>query len=239
MDDAGAGVARTVREANADQLLQSAGAHLCARLRGALAARGRATLAVPGGRSVAAIFRQMQLEPLDWNRVHLFVADERLVPVDHADSNFRLLREQLVDPLVQAGRLPPGNAHPFTFEPAEAERGARRYERELAEHGARFDVLLLSAGEDGHVGALFPGHHSIAAAHHGFIVMGDSPKPPPGRMSASRSLMQGAGAAVLLFVGEGKREAYARFNDAQCAVADCPARLVLATGDATIFTDLL
>ena len=90
----------------------------------------------------------------------------------------------------------------------------RRYERVLAEHGFRYDIILLSSGEDGHVGALYPHHHSFADRHHGFIVMDDSPKPPPERMTSSLSLMQTAEAAVLLFVGEAKREAYAKFNDA-------------------------
>jgi 6-phosphogluconolactonase len=57
-------------------------------------------------------------------------------------------------------------------------------------------------------------------------------------MTSSLSLMQTAPAAVLLFAGEAKREAYARFNDAACAVDACPAKLVLAIGDTTVFTDL-
>ena len=83
----------------------------------------------------------------------------------------------------------------------------------LAEHGFRYDIILLSSGEDGHVGALYPDHHSVADQHHGFIVMDDSPKPPPERMTSSLSLMQTAEVALLLFVGEAKREAYERFND--------------------------
>jgi 6-phosphogluconolactonase len=68
--------------------------------------------------------------------------------------------------------------------------------------------------------------------------MDDSPKPPPGRMSSSLSLMQTAAAAVLLFAGEGQREAYAKFNDEGRSVADCPARLVLVLDDAAVFTDI-
>jgi 6-phosphogluconolactonase len=68
--------------------------------------------------------------------------------------------------------------------------------------------------------------------------MDDSPKPPPGRMTSSLSLVQTASVAVILFVGEAKREAYGRFNDEKCPVSDCPAKLVLAIGDATVFTDL-
>jgi len=226
------------RDKDHERLLQAAGRHLCEKARAVLAARGRAILAVPGGRSAAAIFDAMLREELDWRHVHFFIVDERLVPVDHPDSNFKLLREHLVAPLAQTGRIDSGNAHPFVLDPASADRGAARYERTLAELGFRYDVVLLSAGEDGHVGAIFPGHHSVGDRHHGFIVMDDSPKPPPERMTSSLSLIQTASAAVLIFAGEAKREAYGRFNDESCPVSGCPAKLVLAIGDTAVFTDL-
>ena len=227
-----------IRDRDGQRLLQTAGRHLCDKLRGVLAVKSRAVIAVPGGRSAATIFQAMRGENVDWRRVHFFIVDERLVAVDHPDSNFRLLRDNLVAPLAQAGAIDPGNAHPFVFDPASADRGAGRYERELADFGLRYDIVLLSAGEDGHVGALFPRHHSVEDRHHGFIVMDDSPKPPPGRMTSSRSLMQTASAAVLIFAGEAKREAYAKFNDEKCPTADCPAKLVLAIGDVAVLTDL-
>jgi 6-phosphogluconolactonase len=226
------------RDQDQARLLQAAGSHLCEKLRAALADRESVNLAVPGGRSVAAIFQALLGEQLDWRRVHLFIVDERLVPVDHPDSNFQLLQERLVAPLAQAGRIDPGNAHPFLLDPASADRGAARYEQVLAGFGFRYDVVLLSAGEDGHVGALFPRHHSVEDRHHGFIVMDDSPKPPPGRMTSSLSLLQTASAAVLIFAGAAKREAYGRFNDESCPVSACPAKLALAIGDLTVFTDL-
>jgi 6-phosphogluconolactonase len=68
--------------------------------------------------------------------------------------------------------------------------------------------------------------------------MDDSPKPPPERMTSSQSLMQTAEEAVLLFVGETKRKAFEKFNDATCPAAACLAKLVLGVKDATVFTDL-
>ena len=69
------------------------------------------------------------------------------------------------------------------------------------------------------MGALYPHHHSIVDKHHGFIVMDDSPKPPPERMTSSLSLMQTADAALILFVGEAKREAYEKVQ--RCTVSGC------------------
>lgn len=227
-----------ITEKNQDHLLLRAARHLCEKIRAALAAQTQVNLAVPGGRNVARIFEAMWAEPMDWQRVHFFIVDERLVPIDHPDSNYRLLQDHFIDPLARAGRIPPGNAHPFILDPASPDRGAWQYEDVLAAHGFRYDIILLSSGEDGHVGALYPRHHSFADAHHGFIVMDDSPKPPPERMTSSRSLMQTAAAAVLLFVGAAKGEAFAKFKDAACPDAACPAKLVLTLKAAAVFTDL-
>lgn len=228
----------TIVEKDQDRLLLRAAEHLCEKLREALAAKKQVNLAVPGGRNVAKIFQKMQGEDIDWQRVHFFIIDERLVPIDHPDSNYKLLLDHFIDPLARANRIPPNNAHPFILDASSRDRGAKRYEEVLAKHGFRYDIILLSSGEDGHVGALYPNHHSIANKHHGFIVMDNSPKPPPERMTSSLSLMQTADIALILFVGEAKREAYAKFNNAALVVADCPAKLVLTLNDATVFTDL-
>jgi 6-phosphogluconolactonase len=227
-----------IQEPNADLLLQRAAHHIGEKVLSVLAGRGSANIAVPGGRSVAKIFQLLRQEPVDWARAHFFVIDERLVPLDHPDSNYQLFKEHFIDPLAREGGMPPENAHPFIFDPALPDRGTRAYESELAERGFRFDIVLLSSGEDGHVGALYPGHHSVKDAHHGFIVMDDSPKPPAGRMTSSLSLMLTAEFGVLLFVGEAKREAFAKFNDPAIPAVECPAKLVVGMKNATVFTDL-
>lgn len=227
-----------VEKQSQDRLLRAAAQHLCATISDLLTKREQVNLAVPGGRSMAKIFEAMQTEQLDWQRVHFFIIDERLVAIDHPDSNYLLLHKYCIAPLVRSKRIQPGNAHPFIFEPALADRGIKNYEQVLAQHGFRYDIILLSAGEDGHVGALYPNHHSLANQHHGCIVMYDSPKPPPERMTSSRSLMQTAEIAFLLFIGETKRKAYEQFMDAACPVGDCPAKLVLTLPEVAVFTDL-
>jgi 6-phosphogluconolactonase len=234
----GEGMVTTIDEKDQGRLLQKAAGVLCEKLRQALAAKTQVNVAVCGGRNVEKIFQVMRGEEVEWRRVHFFIIDERLVPIDHPDSNYKLLKENLVDPLARAGKIPEENAHPFILDPSREDRGAAAYERVLAEHGSRYDIILLSAGEDGHVGALYPNHHSMTNSHHGFIIMHDSPKLPPDRMTSSLCLMQSADIALILFVGEGKREAYNKFKDVQCPVSDCPSKLVLALKDATVFTDL-
>lgn len=227
-----------ITEANQDQLMRHAAQVLCGKVQEILAGQEQVNLAVPGGRSVVPIFKAMRRAPVDWRRVHFFIIDERLAPLDHPDSNYKLLLDHFIAPLITEGRISPENAHPFILDPARPDRGARAYEQTLAEHGMRYDIILLSSGEDGHVGALFPRHHSVMNSHHGFIVMDDSPKPPPGRMTSSLSLMCTAQSALLLLVGEAKRQALRRFNDPTLGVEDCPAKLVLGLDDAAVFTDL-
>jgi 6-phosphogluconolactonase len=227
-----------IHEPGTDLLLQRAAQYMCRKIREALAVGDSVNIAVPGGRSVAKVFEATRAEEVDWTRAHFFVIDERLVPVDHPDSNFKLFNEHFIMPLTREGRISPDNAHPFILDTSVPDQGTRAYEEALARHGSRFDIILLSSGEDGHVGALFPDHHSVHDSRRGFIVMHDSPKPPPGRMSASLPLMQGAGAAVLLFVGESKRSAFKRFKDASTPVSACPAKLALAMKDVAVFTDL-
>jgi 6-phosphogluconolactonase len=229
--------ATVIRDTDQDELLKKAAKALCGELRDVLAERGRAVLAVPGGRSVARIFEVMREERLDWGGVHVFLVDERLVPLDHPDSNFRLLREHLVEPLARENRTTP-NAHPFPVDAPDPERAAREYSRALAELGSRFDVVLLSSGEDGHVASLFPDHHSVMDARQGFLVMDDAPKPPPGRMSASASLVRACGVGILLFAGRAKAAAFARFMDPSAPVSSCPAKLVLRMESPFVFTDL-
>lgn len=227
-----------VHEPDTDLLLRRAARHMCRKIGEALAARDSVNIAVPGGRSVVKVFEAMRVEEVDWTRTHFFVIDERLVPVDHPDSNFKLFNEHFIIPLTREGRISPDNAHPFILDTSVPDQGTRAYEEALARHGSRFEIILLSSGEDGHVGALFPDHHSVNDPRHGFIVMVDSPKPPPGRMSASLPLMQGAGAAVLLFVGESKRSAFKRFKAASTPVSACPVKLALAMENVVVFTDL-
>ncbi len=228
----------TIAERDQERLMEKAAQKLCEKLREALAVKTHVNVAVCGGRNVARIFKEMEGEHVEWQRIHFFIIDERLVPVDHPDSNYKLLRDYLIDPLVRAGRITAESAHPFILDPDREDCGADLYERALAEHGMRYDIILLSSGEDGHVGALYPNHHSVMNRHHGFIVMHDSPKPPADRMTSSLSLMQSADVALILFVGEGKREAYKKFKDERIPLAACPAKVVLALKDTTVVTDL-
>jgi 6-phosphogluconolactonase len=109
-------------------------------------------------------------ERVDWSRVHLFWGDERCVPPDHPESNFRMVREALLAKI----QIPVGNVHRMAGEiaPQEAavdyENELRRFFQAAVNAVPRFDLILLGLGEDGHTASLFPG--SAALNEHNRLV---------------------------------------------------------------------
>jgi 6-phosphogluconolactonase len=144
--------------------LNEAGASEFARVaREAVATRGRFSVALAGGSTPKGIYIQIAAndgnpsDRLPWERIHVFFGDERCVPPDHADSNFRMASETLLARVP----LPPANVHRLLGEddPAAAVAKAERDLQEYFGFGAgppRFDLILLGLGADGHTASLFP-----------------------------------------------------------------------------------
>lgn len=122
----------------------------------AIAARGRFTLALSGGSTPRPLYEWLATDEgrdqIDWARVHLFWGDERGVPPDHADSNYRLARETLLDHVP----IPAAQIHRIHGED-DPETAASAYEQTLRELSADgLDLVLLGLGRDGHTASLFP-----------------------------------------------------------------------------------
>jgi len=123
--------------------------------------RGVATLAVSGGSTPRLMFQSMATRTFDWKGIQIFQVDERCVPADHPDSNFRMLRESLLSHISIGeaqvhrvnGELPPEDA-------------ARAYEADICNvFGSEvpvFDVIQRGMGPDAHTASLFPGEPLIA-----------------------------------------------------------------------------
>ena len=197
-----------------------------------LKTKSKVIVAVPGGRSVHSIFQKLAEDDLDWRRVHLFMVDERLVPLDHPESNFRLVAESF------GGIVPAASLHPFMYDAAAEDYGVGEYERQLAQLGGRFDVVLVSSGEDGHIAAIFPNQQSPEVDGRKFVLLEDAPKPPLRRMSASPALIATAQVGLLLFFGAGKRKALKNFLNPKLSVSECPAKLIRTLPQHYILTDL-
>jgi 6-phosphogluconolactonase len=133
-----------------------------------VAVRGRFTVALSGGSTPKAIFQLLATDhangvALPWDRIQIFFGDERHVPPDHVDSNFRMANEHLLSKVP----IPAGNVHRIEGE-REAVEAATRYEAELrstftesAGSLPRFDLIFLGMGADGHTASLFPGSSAL------------------------------------------------------------------------------
>ena len=203
-----------------------------------LARATHAVLGVVGGRSVGGIYSHLQSTDLPWEKIHVFLADERLVPITSDESNFKLVKSDLLSRPLQEGIMPEDNAHPYPFDPNHPDGGIPSYNEQLDRLGGRFDIAILSAGEDGHTASLFPQHPSIENSANGFIVVEESPKPPPRRISASRALLENTPLGLMVFYGEGKREALQKFENQSLGTEDCPSKLVRAMEQSIVLTDL-
>jgi len=185
--------------------------------------RGEFRLAVPGGRSVAGLFDRLAREPersrVDWSRVTLLFADERAAPPDHPDSNYRLAREALLDPL--GDPLP--RVRRMRGESADLEAAAREYDAELA---VAADLVVLGLGEDGHVASLFPGSPLLAETVRRAATVADAPKPPARRLTLTpRALRESREGLLVLAIGAGKADAARAALAAEGDVSLLPARL--------------
>ncbi|WP_455382591.1 6-phosphogluconolactonase [Salinispira pacifica] len=200
------------------------------KLSAAVSRSGQAVLGLPGGRSVSGLLKGLSRAALSWESVHIFLADERRVPPDSPDSNYKEINELLISPLRSGSDIPDEHLHPCTGD-------AEEYSRSFASVSPRFDLLVLGAGEDGHVASLFPGRPELSDTDRSFVNVHGAPKPPPDRVSVSPTLLTRSAAILLLFYGESKREALHRFLDEQTDTKECPAKLAGACRELLVLTD--
>ena len=188
---------------------------------------------VVGGTSVAGIYEHLKTLPIRvWSKVHIFLADDRQVPITDERSNGKLVYDTFVKDLVDRGDLPKENFHPYIHD-----NNVTEYCKAFKQQGGRFDLLILSAGEDGHIAGLFP-DHTIDYDNECFITFSDSPKPPAERMSATKETLLDAQYAVLVAFGETKRAALEKFLNPETEMSACPAKIVEHIPNASVFTDL-
>jgi 6-phosphogluconolactonase len=164
----------------------------------AIAARGAFHCALTGGSSAKLLYPRLARLDADWAKVHWYFSDERCVPPDDAESNFRLAQEVLF----AHAAVPSANVHRVEGErpPAEA---AAHYARLLPP----LDVVHLGMGPDGHVASLFPGHPLLGEARAKVAMLTDSPKPPPARVTLTLPALREARALWFLVTGAAKAPA--------------------------------
>ncbi|KAK1437476.1 hypothetical protein QVD17_03267 [Tagetes erecta] len=155
------------------------------------------------------------LSSIDWAKWLIFFLDERVVPLDHPDSNYKLAYEGLLSKVP----IPKSNIYPIK-ENLSPEEAAEEYEQRLKHlvvNGtlktspttgfAKFDLMLVGMGPDGHVASLFCWHFQRFEKEKWVTFILDSPKPPPPRITFTFPLINSASEIALVVVGEEKADA--------------------------------
>jgi 6-phosphogluconolactonase len=183
---------------------------LAERLAAAIAARGHASLSVPGGTTPGPVFDILSQMPLDWAKVAVFLNDERWVGEDSPRSNTRLLRERLLcGPAAKAKLVP-------LYSPADQpEEKLCALAEGLAPH-LPISVLLLGMGADMHTASLFPGAdlltQALAADAPPLMALRAEAAGEP-RITITAPVLQAAETIHILITGAEKRAAIARACD--------------------------
>jgi 6-phosphogluconolactonase len=172
-----------------------------------------------------------------WSRAHWFWGDERFVPHDHPDSNYRMAR----DAFLSRVSIPSDNIHAIPTDGLSPEQAAVAYEAVLKSfHGVDilapnrplFDVTLLGIGEDGHTASLFPGQPALQENRRWVVAVAGAKSEP--RITLTYPALDSSREVAFLVTGEGKREVVAR---AQAGDWTIPAAMVRPVGRLHWFTD--
>jgi 6-phosphogluconolactonase len=174
----------------------------------AIARSGLFRLGLAGGNTPRVIYAALakKAAALPWDRVQITFGDERCVPPDHADSNYRMAHEALLSQVP----IPAGNVFRIKGEipheqaalecEAQLQAVANRFGEERYEH----DLLLLGLGEDGHTASLFPGSPALDENTRN-VIPATGPKPPPQRITFTFPLIN-ASKLVVFLLNDPKKE---------------------------------
>ncbi len=206
----------------------------------ALASTGRFAVSLSGGSTPKTLYGLLAAAPFrdrfPWDRTHLFFGDERFVPPDHPDSNYRMAREAMIAHVP----IPAEQVHPWQTN-VDPEHAALHYADTLKRfYGADtldparplFDVMFLGLGEDGHTASLFPGVAALSErTAWTAAVIGAKPEP---RLTLTYPLLDSSRAVAFLVSGSGKRDILARALGGDPTL---PAVGVRPAGELIWFTD--
>lgn len=173
------------------------------RLREAIAQRGSASLAVPGGKTPSGFLTALGVQDLAWDEVLMMPTDERFVALDDPASNERMIRAAFAP-------LADGRAKFLSFHDRGETLGAaaEALSGELRDVPP-LDILVSGMGADGHIASLFPGDEAALTAPASAEIVPGRPKDLPPRLSLSSRRLVEAGWAALLIAGADKEEALA------------------------------
>ena len=204
---------------NRDEAARAAASFLGNSLQAAIERRGSAVCALSGGTSPVGTYQYLRDRDIGWPQINITLTDERLVPLDHQDSNAGMLHRELLQ----------GNAGSARF--VSLFRGTHRLpdtEAELRDLRKPYDVVLLGMGEDGHIASLFPNAPDFCriANSENSTELATTNHQESVRVTLTPKELLNAKSIALLFFGDSKRSV---FNEAMRRgdISDLPVRIPL------------
>lgn len=204
---------------------------IVASLADAVAERGRASVALAGGSTPGAVYRLLakppRIEDLAWENVSLFWGDERWVPQDDKQSNYRMVAETMLSALPKPG------PRVFAVDTAAAspEKAAAQYaeavRKDLQVAPAAvpiFDLVLLGVGEDGHTASLFPGSPALSLEGCICCATKDASGEKP-RISLTKDVLFSARRVLFMSKGDSKAEILRQVLEGPTDVDKLPSQL--------------
>lgn len=218
-------------------LFQAAAAEFASRAIVSVKAGARFTVALSGGstpKSFFSLLAKNDRDRLPWDKMFFFWGDERHVPPDHPDSNYRMAFEALLSKVP----VPDGNVFRIPAENPDANQGAAAYEQTLraffqppAGTFPRFDLILLGMGPDGHTASLFPQTKALHEKTR-LVVANWVEKFKTNRITLTLPVLNQAAAVMFVVSGQDKVEALKEVLEGSQAPELFPSKLVRpANGD--------
>lgn len=215
--------------ADADTLAKTLRSYVLQCQNAGLERHGAFKVAVSGG-SLPSTLAKALLPPsngsaedtVDFDKWEIFFADERAVPLDHDDSNYKLLKDELMDKIPEGMGKP--NVHTIDVQYLDdVQEMADQYQEELTRSFAAkdsvklpiFDLILLGCGPDGHTCSLFPNHELLRESDAWVAAISDSPKPPAKRITLTLPVVTHGIKIAFLATGEGKKDILKKILDSE------------------------
>jgi 6-phosphogluconolactonase len=214
-----------------EELAEAAARDFVTRAEQTIDERGRFAVVLAGGSTPEATYQVLARDyayRIEWSKVHVFYGDERTVPPDHEDSNYRMARETLL------AHITVGSVHRMRCELSSAEAAAA-YERELRDFFGisnglpSFDLILLGLGEDGHTASLFPETAALDVADR-WVVANPVLELETTRLTLTVPVINAAKSVTFLVAGEDKAGVLREILEGDADPRAYPAKFVRPEG---------
>jgi 6-phosphogluconolactonase len=204
-------------------------------MQGAIQERGKFVVVLSGGSTPLKMYEHLlQQKDLPWDKVLFFFGDERFVPHDHSDSNYKAAKEKLLEPL----HIPQPNIYPWPFGDNLQEAASQYAESIKKTLGASplFDLTLLGLGDDAHTASLFP--NTGAVFEKGLTTTCKPTTAKHERLTLTTETLSKSRTVVFLVSGEGKRKALSETRAGKGEFDHYPARAIKAKENLYWLTDI-